>query len=353
MTSTDEFRLATAQLFDAADYRDVFREADERAVKATFRAVMRSVHPDVVASSLSGQASAAVNRLTQLHDQALAALQSGTFGSPRALLVLESPRMRHECMKKHHRFFDMTAGYVAHSYDDSGTTSSIVKIAKSPRDNELLTAEADALTKLANTGDEHSMFYPALLDSFALSDGPKRLRANALAYQDGFVNLEQVHDRYPIGLAPLDMAWIWRRVLWALGGAHETGVLHGALVPSHIMIHPALHGVVLVDWCYSVQKAAAHYPALQAIVGARRDWYPKTVLDRQPPTETLDLSFAARSMRFLMGAQLVPEAMQRYFASITSGTKHRSAYELLRQFDLVLERLGAPYYPRTFRPLNW
>lgn len=353
MASTDEFRLAAAQLHDAESYHDVFHKADKHVITQTFRTLMRKVHPDVVAPKQRSEADAVVARLNQLHADALAALADGSFGRLRPLLTLGSATFQHECMKRRPRFFDMTAGYDAVSTSNSAQVRSIVKIACAPRDNELLAAEADALRRLSNASDDQIMFYPDLIDTFAVADGRKRLRANAIAQLDGFVNLEEVRERYPAGIHPLDMGWVWRRVLWALGGAHELGVLHGALVPSHIMIHPTLHGVVLVDWCYSVLKAGDVYSSLNAIVGAKRDWYPKTVLKRDAPTEALDLGLAAHSMVSVTDETLFPDMMRRYFAKLTSGDSTTSAYELLAQFDALLERLGAPYYPRTYRPLNW
>lgn len=131
-------------------------------------------------------------------------------------------------------------------------------------------------------------------------------------------------------------------------------MLHGALVPSHIMIHPTLHGVVLVDWCYSLIRSGEDYPAMSAVVGQYRDWYPEAMLNRKvAPTEALDLALAARSMLKVMGAQSVPSPMLSYFNSLADGDSKESAYELLGQFDRILERLGAPYYPRSYRPFNW
>lgn len=348
----DEFRLIAAQLHDVQTYQMLFVEPDERAIKATYRKILKVVHPDRVASDYQAEANDLVGKLARLYDAALTALHGGSFGSTPPLLVFESSVMRHECSQGRTRYFDMTTGYDAITHSEHQTPS-LLKIARVPRDNELLATEADALTRLAASGDEHAMFYPTLLDSFAVSDGKGRLRANVLTRLDGFVNLEQVYERYPDGIHPLDMGWMWRRVLWALGGAHELGVVHGALVPSHIMIHPTLHGVVLVDWCYSVQRCGDSYPAIKAIVGARRSWYPERIVKRRPATESLDITLAARSMQYITDTSRQPGDMRRYFDRLTTGTHVVSAFELLAQFDQLLERLGAPYYPRTYRPFTW
>lgn len=347
----DKFRSVAGRIHDAASYRDLFPQADASCIKHDFRVMARAVHPDQVSSTNVLEATEVTQRLTELHQEAEKALQSGAYFAP--MLVFESPTQQHTVQKELKRFFDMTKGFAARSVLNGDETDTIIKIACVPPDNELLVAEANALKVLAKTSDQHRMFYPELIDSFVVADGRKRLRANVVNRMDGFVNLDEVRERYPNGVHPLDMGWMWRRVLWALGGVHAAGVLHGALVPSNIMIHPALHGVVLVDWCYSQQVADGDFAALKAIVGSKRDWYPKDILARTPPTSALDAQLAARSMLFIMEGQSIPAEMQRYFSRIVNETITDTVYDLLAQFDALLERLGVPYYPRTYRPLNW
>lgn len=350
-----EFREVAARIHDATGYMQLFPRPVEDDMRAQYRYLMKIVHPDRVPETVRPEANEVMQKLILLHDQAIKALAAGTFGISGPILKISSRGFRHDCLTRRSRWFDMTTGYDATSTDVSGVRSdSVVKIVRDPRDNDLMLAESDALRLLADTDDDHRMYYPTLLDSTMVQDGRRRLRTNVTARLDGFYNLEQVRERFPGGVDPLDMGWMWRRVLWALGGAHETGVLHGALVPSHIMIEPTLHGVVLVDWCYSVRHSGSEFDRLSAIVGKYRDWYPATVLDQSArPSESLDLAMAARSMGSIMEGRKVPDEMRMYFAGITSGATHGSAYELLMRFDRVLERLGAPYYPRSYRPLNW
>jgi len=350
-----EFREVAARVHDATGYIDVFPSPVEDYIRAEFRRMMKVVHPDRVPESMRPEADEVMRKLNLLRDQAQKALDDGTFGAADPVLTLRSGGYRHDCLNRRTRWFDMSTGFDARSTaTDGSVTDSVVKIARAPHDNDLMIAEADALRLLAGTGDEHHMYFPTLLDSVVVQDGRRRMRANVTARMDGFYNLEQVKERFPGGIDPLDMGWIWRRVLWALGGSHEAGILHTALVPSHIIIHPTLHGVLLVDWCYSVQRSDEEFGRLSAIVGSYRDWYPADVLDHSVrPTEALDLAQAARSMCYVMEGQMVPDEMRKYFAGITSGATHGSAYELLMRFDGVLERLGAPYWPRSYRPLNW
>lgn len=349
----DRFRYVAGRIHDAVEYYDIFTTADEQAIKTTYRELAKAIHPDIATSANHEEANIVFAKLGQLHAAALQASERGVFGQRVPNLVFVTTNMRHQVVSELCDDFDMTTGYWAKSLVDDVEIESIVKVAQLPADNELLAAEADALTVLAQTDKEHVMFYPKLLDSFAVADGRKRLRANAVERLDGFVNLEEVRRKYPRGLDPLHMSWIWRRVLWALGGAHEAGVLHGALVPSNIMIHPTLHGVVLVDWCYSALAMGTTYPSLRAIVGGRRDWYHRDILNRKNSKVAHDFAMASRSMQFLTAGANVPGEISQYFDKLAEGETNVTAYDLLGQYDAVLERLGGAFYPRKYRPLNW
>ena len=90
------------------------------------------------------------------------------------------------------------------------------------------------------------------------------------------------------------------RLLVAIGFAHRAGVIHAAVVPDHVLIHPAEHGLVLIDWCYAITEPDEPVAAVPARYA---DWYPPEVRRRQPPGQDLDLWLAARCLTDLMGDQ--------------------------------------------------
>ena len=63
-----------------------------------------------------------------------------------------------------------------------------------------------------------------------------------------------VTDRFHLG-------WFLERALAVLGYLHEHEVVHGNIEPGNLLFIPAerqiLHRVVLVDFCFSIKKAAA------------------------------------------------------------------------------------------------
>jgi hypothetical protein len=224
----------------------------------------------------------------------------------------------------------------------------LLKLPRDPADNDLIDREAAALTLLRARGDTRFLAYlPRLVRAERQRDpgtGVVR-RASILARLDGFVSLADVRRAYPGGVDPRDAAWMWRRLLVALGLAHRAGVIHGAVLPPHVMIHPAEHGLVLVDWCYSAWSPGHRIPA---IVERYRDWYPPEVLARQGPGPATDIYLAARCMTDLIGAAPRPLAAFAGGCALPQPARRpQDAWRLLAELDDLLGRLDGP---RRFRP---
>jgi serine/threonine protein kinase len=224
-----------------------------------------------------------------------------------------------------------------------------LKLVRDPSCNDLLAREAAALRQIAEQGDPRYLPYvPRLVDSFRhRSASGETRRANVLGVSAARLHsLDEVHERRPHGLDPRDAAWMWRRLLVALGLAHRAGVVHGAIVPRHVLIEPDDHGVVLVDWCYSAHDPHEHIPA---IVPGHRDDYPPEVLSRGTPGPFTDIYMAAGLMANLMGDR-APKALRRFADGCRLPSPRRrpdDAWQLLAELDELLLRL---YGPRKFRP---
>ena len=152
------------------------------------------------------------------------------------------------------------------------------------------------------------------------------------------------------------MAWIWRRLLLALAHAHERGVIHGAVLPSHILIHPAAHGLLLVDWTSSVLDAGRAGSPIPVVSAEYEGWYPLSVLAKAPPTPAVDLEMGLRCMVYLLGGDpltgalspRVPSPIQTYLQSaLWTSAARTDAGQLYRDFaDLLADLWGA----RRFMP---
>ncbi|MFK4241579.1 serine/threonine protein kinase [Micromonospora chokoriensis] len=249
---------------------------------------------------------------------------------------------------------DYRLGALAHSGDLADlydvSDDRLLKLPRRPTDNDLMTREAHALRTIAERGDPRYLPYvPRLVDEFRHRDAATGAehRINVLATAPGLHDLDEVRRAYPDGLDARDVAWMWRRLLVALGMAHRAGVVHGAVVPRHVLIEPDAHGVVLVDWCFSAPVGST----IPALVPGHEDWYPPEVAQKRQCGPGTDIWMATRCMTWLLNRHAPSELL-----TFAQGCRQRllgarpdDAWRLLRELDQVLDRL---YGPRTFRPFT-
>jgi hypothetical protein len=225
----------------------------------------------------------------------------------------------------------------------------LLKIARDPADNDLIEREASALVALRARGDKRYLAYVPVIAGSQLHKDPVsgiRRRANVIGKLAGFATLAEVKAAYPAGVDPRDAAWMWRRLLVAIGLAHQVGLVHAAVLPEHVLIHPGDHGLVLIDWCYAVSQ---HAGRAVAIPGKYADWYPAEVLDRQPIGPDLDIYLATKCLTDLIGDG-IPAQLAAFARGCTLPNPRRrpdDAWRLLGELDEVFERL---YGARKYRP---
>ena len=227
----------------------------------------------------------------------------------------------------------------------------LLKLVRDHADSDLIDREANALRTLKTRADKRYLPYvPVLIESQLRKDpatGTTR-RANVIGRLDGFVTLAEVKAAYPDGLDPRDAAWMWRRLLVAIGLASQAGLIHAAVLPEHVMIHPADHGLVLVDWCYALEAPQGRPVAVPA---RYKSWYPAEILDRQPAGPDLDIYLATKTMTDLIGNAISPQLAAFAQGCLLKNPARRpqDAWHLLGELDEVFGRL---YGPRKFRPFT-
>ncbi len=289
-----------------------------------YRRLARLVHPD------AGGPRSAFDRLTALWR----ARGPATITTRRRTYRLDGTPIR---------------GDLANLYDDGDV---LIKIPRDPSVNDLMERECTALRLMRDDGDpRHLPYVPRLLENLRHRDetsGVER-RVNVLTRLDGFHSLAEVRAAHPGGVDPRDAAWMWRRLLVALGFAHQAGVLHGAVLPEHVLIHPEEHGLVLLDWCYSVRSGPGG--RVPAMVKRHAAHYPPEVAERRPAGIGTDIYLATTCMTWLIGDR-APRPMRAFANGCLATAEHRrpqDAWRLLSELDDLLERL---YGPRRFRPFH-
>lgn len=196
-------------------------------------------------------------------------------------------------------------------------------------------------------------YFPLPVESFKVSDRIQK-QVNVFHYQDQFYTLEQIREKYPDGLNPRHLGWIFKRVLTALGFLHQREYVHGAVLPCHIMLSPTDHGGRLIGFGQSVKIGQVVKHAVQKY----RDWYPHEILNKQPVQVATDIYLAAKSMLYLGGADMktnvlpaTPKAtiaadrMTRFLQSCLLGSvnlRPSDAWALQDEWDEMLRSLFGP-----------
>lgn len=301
--------------------------ADRRAARRTYRQCVFLLHPD-----RAGDATAFL-RLAELYRRWQA--------------VDRTDRVTLHARVLDYELGDVLAqGSVATVYRCS--EREVVKIARRPSSNRFLHGEADAYRTLRRLTDRHRWlqpYYPRLLDVAAFTDDAgTRRQFNVLSnLTDGFVTLADVHRAYPRGLDGRDWAWMYRRLLRALAGAHLARLVHGAVLADNVLIHPQRHGVVLIGWSFATETGCP-LPGL-----VRSGAYPPEALAGRPVTGKADI----HQLHTLMLDLLAPhEHEQIAYARgcLQDNPRLRpSADRLLDEYDDLIGRL---YGPRRFRPFS-
>lgn len=232
-------------------------------------------------------------------------------------------------------------GSVANVYLAEGDgTPYVVKMVRDPALNGLLHAEWDAMRALDGLlGLEP--YYPRLVDHSGPVGRGERASSVFEPLTDGFVTLADVRRAFPSGLDGRDYAWMHRRLLRAIEGAHRVGLVHGAIVPENVLVHPGQHGIVLAGWSFSVEEGQR----LLATSGTIS--YPPEVGRGDAVTAATDVHMAHALMLDLLGDN---ETRQRRFARGCMQEipgRRPDAADLLGEYDELLDEL---YGRRVFRP---
>lgn len=359
--AVNELDVLAEQIERARRPEDVFgvldgAPAEQRAAAQTvYRRMAQATHPDTNPDQPE-VAAAAFARLSALWDAAQAAIDAGTYGTtPDApVTVLRAKRWAYNVYDPYRRVGPAVLYRATYLDDGNVERPAVAKIAAAPGDNDLLQREAKALRSIRGNDDikEFWPYFPTLLDSFPYQPAgtTERRHVNTFEGGTGWYTLTDVKNAYPAGIDPRDMAWMWRRVLTALGAAHFAGWVHGAVTPDRVLIHPELHGVMLDDWTASVPAdgtAKVPYAAPEF-----RGFYPETILSKKAPSPGDDIYMAAKTMLFVLPPLYdgVPTPLRAFFKGclLTGNLQPQSAWDVKDRFDEMIEKMWGPRRFRRF-----
>lgn len=231
---------------------------------------------------------------------------------------------------------------VYHAVDGAGAEAA-VKVGRHAVDGDLLLNEAKRLRTLfpANARDEKFYRYlPRVMASGKLAGGRV---VTALPWCGEYHSLAEVRAAYPAGVESATAVWIFKRILAGLGFVHGKGVVHGAILPEHVLVHPVTHGAKLVDWSYSVAAGEL----VRALAAGHDDIYAPEISGKRLVSPSTDIYMAVRTVLGLLGADAQPwlRAFLQGCALENPSRRPNDAHALHEEFDdLVKRRLGPPKY---------
>jgi hypothetical protein len=253
-------------------------------------------------------------------------------------------------------------------WDHQPTERVVLKISKALDDADLMEREVRVLKAIQASEDPGAYFFTRILPEYVAdgttvgSDGFER-RVTVLRDRNLFDwTLEDVIDEYPDGIEPQSMVWMWNRVLTLLAWTHRIGYVHGAILPSHVLLHVPNHAATLIDWAAAVRYKGGK-ERIAIVSDGYEAYYPAAVLSKEAPTPETDLAMSARCMIGVLGGnpedgrlpRSVPSPISDFlrmhgmYGKAGAGTRIVDALALEKAFGKVAESV---YGPRSFHPFK-
>jgi hypothetical protein len=364
-----ELEIIANRLAQASTPEEVFGEikaqCDEMLfmLQKNYRAIAKIAHPDMYHTEQEQiLAQTAFHLLTDWLDKAREKIKAGEYGKtvdPSKTILRTRKRVYSvDSAYVQERIFNR---YPCHFLEDGLVHPAILKIVRDWRDNDCAEREIRVLRTLARGKDTErfSAYIPNLIEHFVYESAGVERQAFILEKYDGWYSLEEVHDAYPHGVHPKDMAWMWRRLLVVLGFSHANRILHGAVLPRNIWILPEEHGLMLVNWHSAIFDPLIAKTCLPTIPSEDAGWYPQELWKGEMPSFGTDICMSAKCMVWLLGGDLqtkvfsnsIPAPLRAFLKGCVLPGKGapQNAWSLKEEFDELLERLWGK---RTFHPFS-
>lgn len=353
-----EFNTIYQKISGAKSPIDIFgKKTSKDEVVRVYHLLAKTIHPDRFSGDALkfGMANDAFKTLNELKTQAIYSLENGTYETDSGFKEIEilTKKNKYVLVKP------IADGDVSQVYEGKMNGNTVaIKISKNPANNDLLVAENEALKYLHNDSPakstvamEHINYQP--LESFEFVQEGRTHRAIVYPLVSGMVTVEDVLTAYPGGIDVRDAAWMINRILLALTVPHQSGYVHGAVVPNNFWLDLPTHNGILHGWGFSVKEKTK----MTAVSKKYRNYYPQEVFDKMDVTKTLDLYMLAKMFIHLTGGDVasdkfsptVPKQIAGLFRACLLGPNHRTSdvFELHKDFA---DALQIQYGKRTFRP---
>jgi hypothetical protein len=293
--------------------------------------------------------------------QAEESLAAGTYGAsaaPASKVTLKT-RLREYLVDPGYTSDDIYNHYPCQYHQFGRLRMATLKVVRDPGDNDLGANEARLLESLRRgwVSRKFTPYLPHPLEAFSYQGANFHHQALVLDAETGWYSLEDIRRAYPSGIDPKDVAWIFRRLLVIIGYAHIRGVLHLAVLPRNIWIHPEEHGLQLRNWARAMDRYRDPNRPLPRIAKEDEIWYPDGIWSGV--SYHSDIVMAARCMVYLLGGEThtntLPTTVPQPITAFLRGCRlagpgaPNNAWKLKDEFDVLL---GDIWGERVFHPFT-
>jgi hypothetical protein len=286
---------------------------------------------------------------------ALMQWRAGGAPAPGARVTVGDTRLRLVALLAHGEISEV---HVAER-DVWPTERLLLKVARRASDRPLLDAEREVLLRLQGSRAKGAEVFtellprPVLWGEF-LRAGESPRPAVGLRWLPGFrFSLRDARRSLPEGVPPEASVWIWRRLLEALAFLHDSGVVHGSVLPRHLLVQDGDHGLRLVGY----SCAGAPGEGRRLVVQEDAALYTRAASEGGPLAAADDVRMSARAVGFALGGDgpeltlpsAVPEELARLVRETADEARTPPDPWALRQRvgELGKRLFGGPH----FRPL--
>jgi len=235
------------------------------------------------------------------------------------------------------------------------TELATLKLLRDQKDRDLFDNEWNVLQALhrsnAQGADNFTMLIPQPITHGDISSGSHAgRRVHVFRWRSGFYyTFEDVLQAYPQGIPPRASIWIWRRILEILSFIHNSGMVHGAVLPSHLLTQENEHGILLVGY-----GSAGRFGDKHRVSSDRFGSFHK-LAKRQFSTlaPQLDLMMSARCVVYVLGGDpetgslptAVPKRLADVIRQTALGNSGEDAWSIREELGIIADEVfGAPQF---------
>jgi hypothetical protein len=183
----------------------------------------------------------------------------------------------------------------------------LLKILRDPKNTSLFGNEWNVIQTLQESSAPGAAVFSRLIPQPVkrgkITAGPfTGQRVNIYRWASGFKHtFSDVRKAYPQGISSRASIWVWRRILETLSFIHASGMVHGAVLPVHLLVQENDHGVRLVGY----SQAGWLGEKLRPVLPDEAAFYPEESRFRSNLSKQLDIVLSARSVIAVLGGDPV------------------------------------------------